>query len=291
MLIGEGFPGQRLHVLSRPRAAEALAAPITDRLLVTDVGPFPRAASHGRARPEGADGAVLILCTEGAGHLEVRGTGFDVAPGQVIVIPPGEPHRYRAAPRDPWTIWWMHVAGHDVTAFVRAITGATAEFQPVMTVRDPYAAKAALELTLGSLERDESESSLRSASGAAWGLLAQLAADRSAGSREKNDPIVAVQDYLRAHLDTTTSTAELAKMAGFSVSHFSARFRTAAGMGVVEYHKRLRSARARELLITTSAPVADIARAVGYDDPFYFSRHFRAINGMSPTEYRAYRLR
>jgi transcriptional regulator GlxA family with amidase domain len=58
-------------------------------------------------------------------------------------------------------------------------------------------------------------------------------------------------------------------------------------MGVVEYHKRLRSARARELLITTDATVADIAHSVGYDDPFYFSRQFRAINGTSPSEYRS----
>lgn len=289
VLIGEGFPGQRLHVVSRPRVVEALSAPITDRLLVTDVGHFPHAASHGRSRPRGAAEAVLILCTEGAGLLELRGAEFPVAPGQVVIIPNGEPHRYRAAPHDPWTIWWMHVTGHDVEVFVEAITGSTADFTPVVPARNPYAAKAALELALASLERDESESSLRAAAGAAWGLLAQLAADRSEGSREPDDPIAAVQDYLRSHLTTTTSTVELARMAGFSVSHFSARFRNASGMGVVEYHKRLRSARARELLIITSASVAEIARAVGYEDPFYFSRHFKAVNGMSPTEYRAHR--
>jgi AraC family transcriptional regulator, arabinose operon regulatory protein len=33
--------------------------------------------------------------------------------------------------------------------------------------------------------------------------------------------------------------------------------------------------------------VAEIASAIGYTDAFYFSRQFRSVNGMSPTEYRS----
>ncbi|MCS5714277.1 AraC family transcriptional regulator [Herbiconiux sp. CPCC 205716] len=287
MLIRDGFPGQRLRVLPRPRVAEALAAPITRRMLVTDAGHFPHAAAHGRDRPRGAEEVVVILCTGGAGRLEVRGDEHPMAPGVVAVIPRGEPHRYRADPRDPWTIWWMHVTGGDADDLAAAITRPSDDFAPVLQVHDPYAAKSALEHALVSLERDETVASLVSASGAAWGLLAQLAADRARGANQAGDPILAAQDYLRENLETTTGVAELAAIAGLSTSHFSARFRQASGMGVVEYHKRLRSARARELLITTEATVADIGRAVGYEDAFYFSRQFRAINGTSPSGYRA----
>lgn len=287
VLIRDGFPGQRLRVLPRPRVVEALAEPITSTLLVTDAGHFPHAAAHGRARPRGADEVVVILCTDGAGHVDVRGEQYDLAPGDVVVIPAGAAHRYRADPLDPWTIWWLHVVGSGSDAFVSAITESSGEFSPVLSVHDPYAARAAIEHALVSLERDDTVASLRSASGAAWALLAQLSADRARGTAEAGDPILAVQDYLRENLDSTATVAELARIAGFSASHFSARFRQSSGTGVVEYHKRLRSARARELLITTDASVADIAHTVGYDDPFYFSRHFRAINGTSPTQYRA----
>ena len=287
MLIRDGFPGQRLRVLPRPRIAEALAAPITRRLLVTDAGHFPHASAHGRSRPRGADEVVVILCTDGAGRVELRGREYDVSPGDIVVIPPAVPHRYRADPLNPWSIWWMHVVGSDSEDFVTALTESMADSSPVMPARDPYAARAALEHVLVSLERDDTVASLRSASGAAWGVLAQLSADRARGSSAPGDPILAVQDYLRENLDGTDSVTELAKIAGFSDSHFSARFREASGTSVVEYRKRLRSARARELLITTNASVADIARSVGYSDPFYFSRHFRAINGTTPTEYRS----
>ena len=32
-----------------------------------------------------------------------------------------------------------------------------------------------------------------------------------------------------------------------------------------------------------------VAREVGYDDPFYFSRQFRRVHGVSPSDYRAQR--
>jgi AraC family transcriptional regulator of arabinose operon len=49
----------------------------------------------------------------------------------------------------------------------------------------------------------------------------------------------------------------------------------------------LRMTRARGLLDRTTLTIAEIARAVGYDDPLYFSRHFRDRHGVSPREYRA----
>src|SRR5690606_23348489 len=94
------------------------------------------------------------------------------------------------------------------------------------------------------------------------------------------------QAYLRDHLDAPVRVGDLAARVGLSTSHFAALFRKATGGGVIEYVKRLRIAQASELLMTTSMPVADVARAVGYDDPFYFSRQFRAGHACSPAVFR-----
>ena len=42
-------------------------------------------------------------------------------------------------------------------------------------------------------------------------------------------------------------------------------------------------ARARQLLIVTEDSIAEIAAAVGYPDPFYFSRQFSAVNHIQPA--------
>lgn len=43
---------------------------------------------------------------------------------------------------------------------------------------------------------------------------------------------------------------------------------------------------ARRLLLVGSAPIAEIALAVGYGDPLHFSRRFRQLSGLSPRQYR-----
>jgi AraC family transcriptional regulator, arabinose operon regulatory protein len=284
MLIRDGFPGQRLRVLPRPLIVGALRDGPTARLLVTDVGHFPHAALHGRIRPRGAEQAIVILCTDGAGWARVDGSELTVQAGQALVLPPHVPHAYGADASDPWTIWWLHATGGDALSLVHAVVGDDARY--VISVRDPYRAVGLAEHADECLERDETVSSLIGASGAAWNLLAQLAADRQRGQHGMSDRIRLAQDYLHEHLAASTSVPELARLAGMSVSHFSALFKTAAGIGVVEYVKRLRSARARELLLTTELGVAEIAAEVGYDDAFYFSRQFRAVNGVSPRQFR-----
>jgi YesN/AraC family two-component response regulator len=54
----------------------------------------------------------------------------------------------------------------------------------------------------------------------------------------------------------------------------------------MEYFNRLRMQRACELLQTTGRPVLEIGCKVGYNDPYYFSRAFKKIIGVSPNEYR-----
>jgi AraC-like DNA-binding protein len=283
MLLRDGFPGQRLHVLPAPLVTEASRRVPTSLLLVTDAGYFPRAAQHGRARRQGAAQAIVIACVEGAGWCELGGRRHRVGPQQVLVIPPGVPHRYQAEADRPWSIWWLHVQGADLDDLLTAI-GLTAT-APVTTLGDPYRAFALLERVCDGLARDETPASLTAAAGAAWHLLAQLAAERGGRSTDR-EPIARAQDHLRAHLSAPVSVPALAALVGFSPSHFSARFKSATGFSVLEYVKRLRMARSRQLLITSELSVAEIADAVGYADPFYFSRQFHAVTGLSPREFR-----
>jgi AraC family transcriptional regulator of arabinose operon len=136
------------------------------------------------------------------------------------------------------------------------------------------------------MERDLSVASLVAASGAAWHLLALLVSAASAGSQQAS-VLDRAMSYLRSNLDTEVSVSQLAEMASLSNSHFAALFRRRTGFAVMQYQKQLRMARARELLDTTVMPVADIASAVGYRDPFYFSRQFRAVHGTTALRYRA----
>ena len=282
----EGFPGQRMRVLPRPLVATALSSSPLSQLLVTDVGYFPRASSHGRSRPHGAAQHVVIVCAAGRGTCMLPSGLHQVTGGQAVAIPAGLPHRYEADADEPWTIWWMHLVGQQVPSLL-ATTGATPE-QPVFGVGEPARVVSLIDTVIRRMERDETMSTLLASSGAAWHALALLGADRRAISRQQVDPVEATLEHLRSNVSTRISLADLAGMAGLSVSHYSALFRRATGFGALEYQTRLRMGMARELLDTTGLRVASVAAQVGFTDPLYFSRQFRRIHGMSPTEYRSH---
>ena len=280
--IRHGFRGERLVVVPRAVVRDALDRPVTRRLTVTDAGWFPHAAGHARIRPQGTAAAIVIVCVAGSGWAEVAGAPHRVGAGTALVIPAGVAHTYGASEKSPWTIWWCHVAGGDVSDLVGA-SGASPT-RPLVTLRHPERAVALLDEIVTTLERDQSVARLLGASGAAWKLLTQIATDELTPAA--GDPLQRAMAFLAERLDSSVPVSELAALVGVSPSHLGALFRRATGGGVLAHQTALRMARARQLLDTTAVPINEIAREVGYDDPFYFSRHFRRLHEASPTEYR-----
>lgn len=280
--IADGFPGQMLHVLPRPRVEQALREPGTAHLVVTDCGHFPEAHAHARRRAVGIDQAIFIVCSAGRGWYEVQGVTHQVHAGQVLVVPPGRPHAYGANDEDPWTVWWLHVAGNDVAEFLRLMA---VDEQPVRTLSDSFGAVALIEEIGELIGRQTSTANLLSASGAAWHLLAMLAADPRSRSSQA-ETIDHAREFLRQHVDSRVSVAELAAIASVSPSHFAFLFKQQVGIPVLQYQTNTRMARARELLDTTDEPIARISTLVGFSDAFYFSRQFKNTHGMTPMQYR-----
>ncbi|TDX77310.1 AraC family transcriptional regulator [Rathayibacter sp. PhB151] len=282
-ILGAGFPGETMHVLPRPRVREALTQPGTSHLLVTDCGHFPEARGHGRVRTSPIADAVVLVCTRGSGWCTTAAGTFAVTAGQIVLLPPGEPHGYGSDAADPWTLWWLHLAGSDLPEFLQAAR-ATVD-APVRTLSDVYAAVALISAAITHLGCDSTTNSLLAASGAAWHLLAILASDRPPGDARSTALDRAAQ-FLHDHPAERIEVAELASMACLSPSHFAALFRRRFGMPVLQYRTELRMARARELLDMTERPIAEVAAAAGYEDSFYFARQFKRIHGLTPHAYR-----
>lgn len=101
------------------------------------------------------------------------------------------------------------------------------------------------------------------------------------------DPrFVRVADYLDQHFDRVITLANLAKLASLSGDHLEAVFTRYTGTTPMRYLESRRMQSAIEQLHRTDRPVKEIARSVGYADPFYFSNRFRGYTGKSPREFR-----
>lgn len=78
----------------------------------------------------------------------------------------------------------------------------------------------------------------------------------------------------------------LAMIAGMSRSAFAAAFRRAFGQSPMSLVKLVRLRRASELLVTTTLPVADVAKRVGFSSRSNFSVAFNQLHGMDPSRFR-----
>lgn len=92
--------------------------------------------------------------------------------------------------------------------------------------------------------------------------------------------------YMTEHLDKPLQISVLAAQASVSPSHYFALFKQQIGRPPIDFFIHLRMDHARELLDSTSSSVKEIAAIVGYQDQFYFSRVFKSVHRMAPTEYR-----
>ena len=83
------------------------------------------------------------------------------------------------------------------------------------------------------------------------------------------------------------TVAALADRIGVSRSTLAKRFATLVGEPPLTYLTRWRMTLAADLLVEQKdETVAQIARAVGYADPFGFSAAFKRIRGVNPSEFR-----
>jgi AraC-like DNA-binding protein len=116
-------------------------------------------------------------------------------------------------------------------------------------------------------------------------LLAQASSHR--GQLSRHDALQRVMAYVREHLHEEMSLNEAAGAAMLSPNYLAHLLKKQTGRTFTELVTARRLERAKELLLTSSARIADIAQQCGFGDAVYFSRRFRLQVGSTPRQFRA----
>ncbi|HEX6681989.1 MAG TPA: helix-turn-helix transcriptional regulator [Candidatus Limnocylindrales bacterium] len=120
------------------------------------------------------------------------------------------------------------------------------------------------------------------------GLIADRAASVAAGRAPSAAAAMPdVHEFINDRLGEPLTLRDLVAHTGYSATHLSRLFREQLGESPMHYVHRLRMARAASLLTVSTLSVAEIARAVGFPDPYHFSRRFKQTTGYAPAHYRA----
>lgn len=279
----DGFKNEYLYVVPDSFLEMARRDELFSSLKVTDIGYFPRAQYHFRQRPKGCGSAILLCCDDGKGVVAQNGgTPKALEAGQAVLIPPNTPHWYSARDDDPWSIFWMHV--EDATTGVPP--GVVMDLSPAARQDIAHTFYRCFDLLKAPYQREE------------YYLLCQLAGVILAGvvcgakqaalqlTQKGESAIDACILYMKGNLARPANLAELAAASGFSPSHLSALFTKATGHAPVDYFLRMKIQAASNDLFFTQRTAKEIAMDYGFQDPYYFSRLFKQIMGVSPTAYR-----
>lgn len=101
-----------------------------------------------------------------------------------------------------------------------------------------------------------------------------------------------VEEYFTEHLSEEIFMSEIADMVNLNVTYLSREFKKYKGTAPIEYLTQLRINKAKHLLTDSSnLKFKDIAMIVGYQNQYYFSKVFKLITGMTPTEFKSARVR
>ena len=258
---------------------------LAPHLEVLLTGHFFEGVGYQTWRAQGTRDDLLIYTLSGGGRFGYAGGVHRSSPGELVLLRSGTPHDYATKKAEGhWELLWTH-------------------FRPRahwnVWMNWPQLAPGLLHLQLESPQREQVEHSLldmhHSATGGSphreqWAMNALervwLACLPPGFEPGLDGRVVRALEYVRSHLAEGFALSALAEYCYLSVSRLSHLFVQQMGQSPIVYLEGERCARAAGLLSLTSLSVSSIALEVGYEDPLYFSRRFRARMGVGPRQFR-----
>ena len=92
--------------------------------------------------------------------------------------------------------------------------------------------------------------------------------------------------YINEFYTSNIKITELAKIENMCMTSYNLHFKKQMGIAPTKYIIRLRMDSAKDLLKNSNLSISEISAMCGYNDYNFFSRAFKSVNGISPTEYR-----
>lgn len=105
-------------------------------------------------------------------------------------------------------------------------------------------------------------------------------------SKSSKKTTEAIKYIIENYTDQTLSIAEISKALAVSETHLRRLIKAKVNMSPIQYISQLRIEKAKNLLKNSNCTVSEIASLSGFSDQYYFSREFKKIVGIAPTEYK-----
>jgi len=286
--IWYGAGRQRIEIPKTILKSRVLGNPLLKHLHICSIGYYPKAKDHYTYRKKGLPENFLFYCVDGHGWYQIDGQKYEVGPNEFFILPQNTEHAYGSSEDHPWSIYWIHFGGDSLQELNNT--------QAVQKHFKPYHIKNNAELLslftkiYKTLELGYSIDNLLFANMCLSHYLSLFIYNYrhyTVASSDKIDCVDSAILHMQEHINENISLNDLSKQYNYSVSRFSNLFKKKTGYAPIDYFVQMKMQKACQQLDFTDASVKNIAFSMGFDDPYYFSKRFRTIIGMSPKKYRS----
>jgi AraC-like DNA-binding protein len=231
---------------------------------------------------------LTVTVSGGQFQLRTRGETTRISGHDLLVLPAGTSHQIHcsAGLRITWAHFQFRLFGSvDLFSLFRPARFALAG----VSAQDAAQALSRLVNEAGCSRSSLPTAARLNALGFRWleSVSGLLALDESAATRQgmARELLPAIR-FLEENALRPPPIGEVAERVGLSISAFNRRFRQTTGLAPAQFTAERRFERAQRLLLATGRSVTEVARDVGYDNPFHFTRFFRKHAGVSPSVWR-----
>jgi AraC family transcriptional regulator len=117
-------------------------------------------------------------------------------------------------------------------------------------------------------------------------LVAAARKQQRKGERTPPPWLARLKEYLRENFSEPPGLNELAKAVDVHPTHLARVFRQFERCTVGDFIREVRIDYARQRLLGSKEPLVDITLGAGFSDQSHFTRSFKRVTGMTPTEFR-----
>lgn len=228
----------------------------------------------------------IELVLDGRGVLECDGTRYELERGDVFLLHHGARHTYHAAAGTAWHKIFVILWPKHAQELLRQVG-----LHDVVQVRLPRAKVPAIKrlfIQILRLAHTKPPFFRDQLSECAYAVLVELAHIHQAQDTRTAVPAIlrTAMEHVRQRGCHQVTARSMAAAAGCSLRHLSRLFLNAYHVTVHEWLTRYKMQHACALLRHSNHRIGDIAEALGYLDPLYFTKVFKRVVGRTPRAYR-----
>lgn len=273
-------------LVPKPIIAELSLNVLTKDLYPLAFGHYINALGHQVERINHSD-HLLIICLDGHGKVRYQEQEQVLRAGQALLLPKGMSHKYQSDKKEPWTIFWVHMDGHLAEQFT-SMMFASDEANLIFEVSNMTEVLLEFEQLLACRQATYQFNNFVLASNILRKIFSYFISQNQVllTSDQSQINLQIMDGFLEKNIDSQVTLEEMAEVSGLSKFHFAKKFQKQTGLSPVRYFLELKIKHACELIDRTQLTIKEVSSRLGYDDPYYFSRLFKKIMGISPKQYR-----